>query len=404
MTLLQDRIHQYIHTLSAAIGARPSGSPANHAAAAYIRDEMRRLGFEVEEQPFECPEWQVNEAALRVGDRQLEVLPNAYSPSCQVEAPLVWAGTLAELEAASLKGKIAVLYGDLTKAPVACKAWFLKDEHDDRIIQALEQKQPAAVLCVQVQPGSVIQIFEDWEFHLPSATIPVESARVLLQAGADPVSLHIKTEQKKGSTANIVGRRAGKRPETIVLCAHYDTKFLTPGALDNAGGVAAILAAAELAGQADLETSLELVAFTNEEHLPLGDDTYFALAGEDFPGHVLLAINFDGAGHILDVNNMATYAASAKFEGALAPILAEFPAVQRVEPWPESNHSSFVWRGVPAVAFSSRGTTFMAHQREDTEEWVSPARIEEAARMAMRIMDLVQDKPVTWLRQANQQA
>lgn len=402
MTPLQDRIHQYIHTLSTAIGPRPSGSPANHAAAAYICGEMRLLGFEVEEQPFDCPAWQMLEATLRARGETLEVLPNAYSPSCQVEAPLVWAGTLAELEVAELVGKIAVLYGDLTQAPVACKSWFLKEEHDERIIRALEQKQPAAVLCVQAQPGSVIQIFEDWEFHLPSATVPVESALALLRAGSNPVFLNLQTVQKPGRTVNIVGRRTGKWPEKIVLCAHYDTKFLTPGALDNAGGVAAMLAAAELAGQADLETGLELVAFTNEEHLPLGDDTYFALAGEDFPGRVLLAINFDGLGHILDVNNIATYAASAEFEAALAPLLAEFPAVQRVGPWPESNHSSFVWRGVPAVAFSSRAARFLAHQREDTEDWVSLARIDEAARLTISIIETVQNKPAAWLRPLGQ--
>jgi Zn-dependent M28 family amino/carboxypeptidase len=56
------------------------------------------------------------------------------------------------------------------------------------------------------------------------------------------------------------------RPESIVLVgAHYDTVPGSPGADDNASGVAALIEIARLAAQAHPERTLRLVAFVNEE-------------------------------------------------------------------------------------------------------------------------------------------
>jgi len=59
----------------------------------------------------------------------------------------------------------------------------------------------------------------------------------------------------------------GQRPEEIVLIgAHYDTQFNTPGADDNASGVAALLEIARLLKDSQPLRTLRLVSFTNEEH------------------------------------------------------------------------------------------------------------------------------------------
>lgn len=41
----------------ATIGCRPIGSPANQAAADYIRNVFHSLGLAVEEQPYPCTGW-----------------------------------------------------------------------------------------------------------------------------------------------------------------------------------------------------------------------------------------------------------------------------------------------------------------------------------------------------------
>jgi len=67
--------------------------------------------------------------------------------------------------------------------------------------------------------------------------------------------------------ANIESTILGaKRPNEIVLLgAHYDTVSISPGANDNASGVAALLAIARRLHNAPLDRTVKLVFFVNEE-------------------------------------------------------------------------------------------------------------------------------------------
>lgn len=66
---------------------------------------------------------------------------------------------------------------------------------------------------------------------------------------------------------NLEVRRIGKtKPEEIILVgAHYDTVRGSPGADDNASGVAALLELTRLFATAETERTLRFVAFVNEE-------------------------------------------------------------------------------------------------------------------------------------------
>ena len=67
--------------------------------------------------------------------------------------------------------------------------------------------------------------------------------------------------------ANLVAEKAGstKPGEIMVIGAHYDTVPVTPGADDNASGVAVLLALARELSATKTERTLRLVAFANEE-------------------------------------------------------------------------------------------------------------------------------------------
>ncbi|MGH7699997.1 MAG: M20/M25/M40 family metallo-hydrolase, partial [Gemmatimonadales bacterium] len=79
---------------------------------------------------------------------------------------------------------------------------------------------------------------------------------------------------------NVVATRTGgdaERPR-VLIGAHYDTVPDTPGADDNASGVAALLEAARLLAPAALDATVELVGFTLEEpqgvRYRVGSDAY----------------------------------------------------------------------------------------------------------------------------------
>jgi Zn-dependent M28 family amino/carboxypeptidase len=64
---------------------------------------------------------------------------------------------------------------------------------------------------------------------------------------------------------NVIGRFGGETDERIVIGAHYDTYINTPGADDNASGVAGLIELAYLTEKAKIKPGIEFVAYASEE-------------------------------------------------------------------------------------------------------------------------------------------
>jgi aminopeptidase YwaD len=381
---------RHLEKLCVEISARPIGSPANDRAAGYIRDVFAGLGWAVEEQAYACTGWDCAAASLAVGNESLAVEANAFSPSCDVNAPAIPASTLDELAAADLTGKIALLHGDLVSSPLSPKSWFLKEARDDAIIGLLEAKQSAALLAPPPPTIQYEQFTGDWELEIPAATVPLPVfARLLAEPGL--LRLRLDCAKYPATARNIVAHKPGRRPSDVpprrvTLMAHFDTRINTPGALDNGGGVAALLGLAEALAGRDLPFDLELVAFNGEEYLPIGDDEYVRRAGEAAFGEILLAINMDGIGYVDGDNTIAQFNVAPELAARLAEVTGRYPAVLAVAPWPQSNHSTFASRGVPALAFSARDAFALAHSPADTAARVSIEKLAEIVALVSQIV------------------
>lgn len=384
---MHDQLNHHLHKLSVEIGCRPIGSAANRAAADYIRDTLRGAGLAVEEQPYACTGWDCASAWLTAGDEALPVEANAFSPACDLLADVIPAATLDELAAADLAGKIALLHGELIAEPLSPKSWFLKGERDDAIIGLLEAKRPAAMLAPPPATLQYEQFTGDWELEIPAATAPLAVIERLLRQ-PEPVHLCLDCAKYAATARNVVARLngAGQPVRKIVLMAHFDTRINTPGALDNAGGVAALLALAEVLSGATLPVDVEFIAFDGEEYLPIGDDEYVRRAGEESFADITLAINMDGIGYVDGANTAAQFNLAPELAGRVESIVRRYPAVQWVEPWPQSNHSTFAFRGVPALAFSSQGAFALAHFPHDTIEQVNIEKLAEVVALVREIV------------------
>ncbi len=396
MLELSEVLIGHVRELAGRIGGRYIGSPGNKAAGEYIRAEMERIGLTVEIQESPCPAWSARRTLLEADGIPLRVHVDPFSPLVEVTAPVVPVGTITELERADYSGRIALLFGDLTSAPISPKQWFLITEREKQIIALLEMKRPAAVLSTQPCVPYFAHGFCDAELSIPSATVPREVALGLLRKNPAAVHLRLETERKPGSTANIIGRKSGSRPETIVLCAHYDTALETPGACDNASGVAIILALAAHFAEHPVECGLEFAAFSGHEYLPLGVDAYFKNAE---PEKIIAVIDFDGAGHILGTNNLTAMAACDNLIRTAKAKLGGYPGAVWVDPWPESDHSAFAMRGVPAIAFGGAGVREITHSAADTADGISGVKLNEAASLAAEIVMEMKDKKVEWGRE-----
>lgn len=72
---------------------------------------------------------------------------------------------------------------------------------------------------------------------------------------------------REGTAFNVIAEKRGARwpEEIVVIGAHYDTEVGTPGADDNASGVAGMLELARRFARVDTGRTVRFVAFTNEE-------------------------------------------------------------------------------------------------------------------------------------------
>jgi aminopeptidase YwaD len=367
-------------------GPRPLGSEANQTAADYIRDQFESFGYQIEEQPYDCMAFEGAGATLIINGQTAPVEANAFSLPCDVLGTILPIGSLAELDAAEIGDRILLFYGDLANAALSPKSWFLKSERDDHIIQRLEAGRPAALLAPPAASVEYMQLTMDWELDVAAATIPLDTVLQLLKHPELPVHLNVQGQRIPAAARNIVARsKKGDGSQRVVVCAHFDTMINTPGAMDNASGVAVMLAMAEVLQDIDLPYILEFIAFNGEEYLPIGDDEYVRRAGDTFD-QILYALNIDGIGPFYTSSTITMMEANPAFQSMVERIAAAYPGVVWVEPWPESNHSTFAMRGVPALAFSSLGARHLAHTPADTFEVISAAKLDEVCRLATEIV------------------
>lgn len=389
--IVPGRAIRHLRTLCKEIGPRPGGSIGNRAAAAYIESVFRSCGMAVEVQEFTCPVWEELGAWLCLEDAALPIAANPFSPSCLVAAPIAPLASLAELETAELEGKLAVLHGEWVRSPLAPKAWPYKSAEEARLVELLEQKRPAAVLTVYAYPGEVERLIEDPDFLAPSATVSAEIGALLLERAGEMARVRIDARRTEGVTANVIGRLPGALRRQIVISAHYDTKVDTPGAGDNAAGVAVLLTLAEQLCRLERLYSLEFVAFTNEEYLPPGHAEYVRRRGEPFE-QIAAALHFDGVGLCAGPNTVAGFHLTDDLQRVVEQVMRQFPEVLWAEPWPQSCHMAFVQRGVPTLAFTAQVERPHFHLPSDTIYTISPERLEEMVSFGCNFIQVLETR------------
>ncbi len=391
--------YNHVRHLAVDITSRTLGSAGHHAAADYILAHFADAGLAVERQALAVPDWEELSTSLTLAGQPLDAYANTFSPAADVTAPTVAVGTLAELRLADLNGRIPIFYGALAQHEIAAKGAIYVSERDREIIQILEARGPAALITVNPSLHARWRLIEDYDLALPSVTVTATAGLKLLEHVGEPVHLSTHTRRDPSHTANLIGRLPGARPERLVICAHYDSKVDTPGAYDNAAGVAVLLTLVQALAQQPHTHTLEFISFTGEEIYGLGGMEYARRTGDGF-NQVVAALNIDGPGPRLATNTLAVFAASADFQSMASETVARYPGVELVEPWPASDHYIFYSHGVPSLAITSLGTKDQYHTPHDRLEWLSPDKLDEAVRLALDLVAAIDAQSLAWSRPA----
>jgi Zn-dependent M28 family amino/carboxypeptidase len=203
------------------------------------------------------------------------------------------------------------------------------------------------------------------------------------------LSVALKTEVRKLETANVLGLLPGARDELVVYSAHHDHlgvktakngDAIYNGALDNASGVAAMLAAAEGLAATKPKRSILFAAVGVEESGLLGSEYY--VAHPNVPaGKIAANINIDGIniwGRTRDVSFIGL--GKSTLDDVVKKAAAEQGRTVAPDAFPDRGHFyrsdqfNFARAGIPAV-YLDEGTDFIGRPagwgRQQVEEYVT---------------------------------
>ena len=157
----------------------------------------------------------------------------------------------------------------------------------------------------------------------------LNAATDFIEASFSRAGLHPRREsyELRGQACqNIEVEMPGARPEILLIGAHYDSVFGSPGANDNGSGVAATLALARRFAGRKTQHTLRFVAFVNEEppyflSAEMGSLVY-ARRCKERGDKISAMISLETIGYFSDAPNSQAYPSRAL--GAFYPKVGNF--------------------------------------------------------------------------------
>ncbi|MEJ2446786.1 MAG: M28 family peptidase [Anaerolineales bacterium] len=332
-------------------------------ATKFFEEEIVAAGWKSEIQEFDAIDWEDGGAVLQSENSSFDVFVSPYSLGCTVEAPLISASSAAELGSLDMTGKILLLHGEIAHEQLMPKNFvFFNPESHQHIISLLEQGSPDAIVCATGRNAALaggvypFPLIEDGDFNLPSVYMTEEQGKELLAHVGKTVALNSSSKRIPGKGCNVIGSK-GKSDERMVITAHIDAKKGTPGAIDNATGVIALLLLARLLEDYKGERTIEIVALNGEDYYAVPGQMRYIAENQGRFDEMILNINIDGAGYQEGKSAFSFYGLSEDLESKARDVFGKFDGLTEGSQWPQGDHSIFIQYGCPAIAVSSKWFT-----------------------------------------------
>jgi aminopeptidase YwaD len=360
-------------------GERLTGSLKNKEIAEYAKSYFKKNGYSVEEQIFSCIDWNEKGVELVCDGKKLSAEASYYSRGCQVEAEYVKLSTIDDLEKSFLENKIAVLFGELTAEQIMPKSFaFYNPEHHQKIINLLEKKNPAAIITVVDNDTSV---FEDGDFDIPSVYVSKDVGKRIFKSESK-IALTIKAERIPSTGSNIIARINENIDKKIVITAHLDTKYGTPGALDNGTGITILLLLSKLIKPETIDCCLELLLLNGEDYYSTPGQIKYMEEYLAKDNNIILAVNCDGVGLKNSKTATAKMGLQEENEMIINQLIAQREEFEIIDPWVEGDHMLFQMNNIATIALTSKNIFEMIdniiHTEEDKLELVDYNKVNEA--------------------------
>ncbi|MBO4360365.1 MAG: Zn-dependent exopeptidase M28 [Eubacteriaceae bacterium] len=348
---------------------RTGGSREEKKCAEYLAKRCEDLGARAWIEEFPVQAAKDLACTLKADGTQISCLGYRNCGSWDVEAKLYYMPDADRYSLSEAKGKIVLIdtgmthdmFGDLYEAGAKGIITYSGDANNPSDT-GIDQKELRGYVCEGKK--------------LPCVHIHTRDAVKLIEKGAKKVSISISQEEYEENSRNVVAYLKGKRKESIVLSAHYDSTSLSLGSYDNMSGCIGLLGILDELKDEKILYSLYFVFCGSEERGLLGSQAYCA-AHEKELEDVVLNINLDMIG-----THMGGFLACVTAEEALVDYIRYFGAIEGFglkakQGVYSSDSTSFADRGVPALSFARLADNTVApiHNVFDTLVVLSPGRI-----------------------------
>jgi len=359
--------HEYAYKVAVMLSSKPrfTGTPGEEEARRLIVSELEKSGYSPKMEEFSTKVYEVNNVDLRVREPFNEEIP---------ASPLGFSGETSGVEADLhyIENSDRVLIpgsgnwiGLAVGRPPAEQWKFLA-------------KRASGLIIAEGTPyRSLSHVAVPWEWRekfgsLPAVYVSYWNAVRLLKA--KKVHLVLEQEYRDVNSYNIIAEKSGsKYPEDVILVtAHYDSVKNVPGATDNAGGTALVVALASALSKLDLKRTIRFVLFSGEE-LGLRGSLAYVEKHKDELKNISLVVNLDVHGGVLG-SSASIVSGSKSLRNYVEAKAKEIGVNLSVsEDVMSSDSTSFVWKGVPAVNFfRSSGSGADIHTEKDSLEHLHP--------------------------------
>jgi carboxypeptidase Q len=305
--------YDMVSSLVTEVGPRFAGTSGDAASVAWAMRTMREAGLQnVRTEPVEVPRWVRGDIEVSVtgpfpqGMVAVALGGSVGTPAEGVEAPVVMVHDIEELRAMpddEVSGKIVFFSRRMER---------LQDGSDygrtvaNRTQGPVEAARRGAVGVVIRSVGTSnariahtgVTRYDDEVTKIPAVAVSNPDADMLERqlATGRTVTLYMQLSARRlspGRSANVIAEVPGRgsgADEVVILGAHLDSWDITPGAHDDAAGVAIVVEAArQIAAQRrnPPRRTIRVVLFANEESGLDGARAYAERHSDDVERHVI---------------------------------------------------------------------------------------------------------------------
>ncbi len=190
------------------------------------------------------------------------------------------------------------------------------------------------------------------------------------------------------TSRDVIAEKRGSESGVLVLGAHVDSKSPSPGANDNASGVAVMLELARLLAQAPVTPTVRFIAFgaeeisgatANDHHF--GSKQYVSALSSSARSRIqgMVSIDMVGYGSTFNVRSLGVGPQSAvRSLESRASYVGQRLVYLRDPGW--SDHDSFELAGIPSAWLEWRDDP-VYHTTSDTASHVQPSRVRVTGRL-----------------------